>query len=295
MALDELPPGRFAALGSPVEAMLAQDVGDRGARDSVQAEFLELAVDARVTPAVFAGQAQNQVAEFFIGAGLPSFWPSGLVFELGAFVQRKKVRGETMLTSCQMALPRGLPKRSKRWRSFAVTRMRWGNLLRRMSFSTLRYWICWANSLSLEPLSSSKKDCQKFFMGVRVMGVEIEFPPRSFFTASKWPRQHGFKIMLGEAASARTKQNPDRFAPQTLFHNSGSIEPFARKGSLMRLFDSTLECCYDANGKPSRVEAVPTSAQPSIHQGSSSPATLWFSLMNMTCRYCWTPPARRWN
>lgn len=42
--------------------------------------------------------------------------------------------------------PTSLPNRSSLIRSVAVTVIRLGSLPRRISFSTLRYWACWAST-----------------------------------------------------------------------------------------------------------------------------------------------------
>ena len=149
MALDELFPGRFAAIGSRVDAMFAQDVGDRRPRDLIESELLEFAVDARVAPAVFAGQSQDQVANFLVGSRPARLLGVRLGVGIGGSSSEEGARRDDADES-QMALPRGLAEAKQASPpSLAVTRMRRGSFLRRMSFSTFKYWTCWANSLSL--------------------------------------------------------------------------------------------------------------------------------------------------
>jgi hypothetical protein len=63
VSFDEVVPGVFAPFGAGVEARLAQDIDHRRAADLADAEFLQLAEDARVAPIVLTGQPQHQFAD----------------------------------------------------------------------------------------------------------------------------------------------------------------------------------------------------------------------------------------
>ena len=103
MPRDEVIPRAFAAPRSRIKPMLLEDVLDSVAREGLDAEFLEFAGDAGLSPRlILSGQAKNELPDVLPGLGRPRL--AGLSarrFRLRAYSrsQRRKVVGCTMVTS----------------------------------------------------------------------------------------------------------------------------------------------------------------------------------------------------
>src|SRR5438309_11571777 len=78
MSVQELGPGRFAALGTRIETGFFQDVDDRGSTDGTDAALLASSQDAGVPPLVFTGQPQHELANIICrprSARSAGLWP----------------------------------------------------------------------------------------------------------------------------------------------------------------------------------------------------------------------------
>lgn len=158
MLLEKLVPSSLAAFGAGVKSSFFQNSLDRIAGDRPNAEFLEFAQDARVAPLVLLRQFENQLADL---VGSPPSTRLGASL-LAALFLRPNPLEQGIRRHDGRQLPKCLsgfwPKRTRRCRSFGVIVMRFGNLLRRISFSTLRYFTCLASSFSVAPAITSSRD-----------------------------------------------------------------------------------------------------------------------------------------
>ena len=81
-------------------------------------------------------------------------------------IQRLIVLGCAMLARSLRAEPSFDANLASRFFSLGVTITRFGSLLRRISFSTLRYRTCRASCCCVEPAIRSSRDWYKFFIGI---------------------------------------------------------------------------------------------------------------------------------
>ena len=117
--------------------------------------------------------SRSRVASFTIRSRISSgvrLRPSlaGGVERVSPLPQRRNVRGETIVIRSLMAVPTSRPNLTIRCRSTAEIVIRFGNLARRIPFSSLRYWTCLASVRSVAVANKRRKEWKSFVTGIKI-------------------------------------------------------------------------------------------------------------------------------